>query len=106
LVKVYFKNVHPNFPEGGLMSQYLYEMEIGQSISLRGPFGKLKYLGDGNFEKLIKFKPRTVESINAKHLVFLAGGSGITPFYQVRTIFYILRLFNQPSKIMIVQKLL
>lgn len=83
LVKVYFKNVHPNFPEGGIMSQYLNDMSIGEFINVRGPFGKLKYLGDGNFEKLVKFKPRTVENINAKHLVFLAGGSGITPFYQV-----------------------
>ena len=63
LVKVYFKNVHPNFPEGGIMSQYLYDMQIGESINVRG-------------------------NISAKHLVFLAGGSGITPFYQVRVLNY------------------
>lgn len=90
LIKVYFKNVHPNFPEGGLMSQYLNDMNIGEFINVRGPFGKLKYFGDGNFEQLVKFKPRTIVIKNYKHLIFLAGGSGITPFYQVIFILFTL----------------
>jgi cytochrome-b5 reductase len=52
LIKVYFKNVHPQFPDGGKMSQYLNDLEIGESIKVRGPYGKLTYLGDGNFKIL------------------------------------------------------
>ena len=65
------------------MSQFLNDMKIGESINVRGPFGKLKYLGDGNFEKLIKYKPKTTIKLKFDHLICLAGGSGITPFYQV-----------------------
>lgn len=80
---MYFKNTHPKFPEGGIMSQHLNQINIGENVDFRGPFGKLKYLGDGNFEKLVKIKPRTLVNKNYKHLVCLAGGTGITPFYQV-----------------------
>lgn len=41
LIKVYFKNVHPNFPNGGLMSQYIHGLEIGQTLDIRGPTGRL-----------------------------------------------------------------
>lgn len=41
LIKVYFKNVHPNFPNGGLMSQYIHELEVGQTLLIRGPTGRL-----------------------------------------------------------------
>ncbi len=52
LVKVYFKDVHPQFPEGGKMSQYLNDIPLDSYINVRGPFGKLTYLGDGNFKIL------------------------------------------------------
>ncbi|VAI69678.1 unnamed protein product [Triticum turgidum subsp. durum] len=31
LVKVYFKNEHPKFPDGGLMTQYLESLQVGSS---------------------------------------------------------------------------
>ena len=45
--QVYFKDVHPKFPEGGKMSQHLENMSIGDFIDVRGPNGLLKYLGKG-----------------------------------------------------------
>ena len=47
LIKVYYKNTHPNFPEGGKMSQYLASLDLGASLKIRGPFGRLSYFGDG-----------------------------------------------------------
>ncbi len=41
LIKVYFKNVHPKFPNGGLMSQYIHGLEVGQTLDMRGPTGRL-----------------------------------------------------------------
>ena len=47
-VQVYFKGVHPKFPDGGKMSQHLDSLTIGSMIEIRGPSGKLTYLGRGN----------------------------------------------------------
>lgn len=49
VIKVYRKNVHPRFPDGGLMSQYLEMMEPGQTMFFEGPKGRLTYLGYGEF---------------------------------------------------------
>ncbi|XP_064600681.1 NADH-cytochrome b5 reductase 3-like isoform X2 [Liolophura sinensis] len=87
VIKVYFKNVHPKFPDGGKMSQHLESMSIGDYIDVRGPNGLLKYSGKGTFsirpDK--KSPPRTV---TAKKVGMIAGGTGITPMLQlVRQVF-------------------
>lgn len=41
LIKVYFKNQHPKFPNGGLMSQYIHGLRVGQTLDVRGPTGRL-----------------------------------------------------------------
>lgn len=82
VVKVYFKDVHPKFPAGGKMSQYLDQMKIGDKIAFRGPSGRLQYLGNGQFsiKKLRKDPPKTV---TAKRVNMIAGGTGITPMLQL-----------------------
>lgn len=82
VVKVYRKNVHPKFPDGGKMTQFLDSMEIGDKIAFRGPSGKLQYLGNGKFsiKKLRKDPPQIV---NVKKVNMIAGGSGITPMLQL-----------------------
>ncbi|XP_061386916.1 NADH-cytochrome b5 reductase 3 isoform X2 [Musca vetustissima] len=82
VVKVYFKDVHPKFPAGGKMSQYLDQMKIGDKIAFRGPSGRLQYLGNGSFsiKKLRKDPPKTV---TAKRVNMIAGGTGITPMLQL-----------------------
>ncbi|KAK1327581.1 hypothetical protein QTO34_012870 [Cnephaeus nilssonii] len=49
VIKVYFKDTHPKFPNGGKMSQYLEGMKIGDTIEFRGPNGLLVYQGKGKF---------------------------------------------------------
>ena len=46
LSQVYFKDVHPKFPAGGKMTQYLENLKIGDTIDVRGPNGKIEYIGD------------------------------------------------------------
>ncbi|KAH1213896.1 Nitrate reductase [NADH] 2 [Glycine max] len=75
-IKVYFKGVHPKFPKGGLMSQHLDSLSIGSVLDVKGPLGHIEYTGRGNF--LVHGKQRF-----AKRLAMLAGGTGITPIYQV-----------------------
>lgn len=69
---MYFKNVHPKFPNGGKMSQYLEGMKIGDTIDFRGPSGRLQYAGNGIFliRKLKKDPPNRVP---AKKLNMIAG---------------------------------
>lgn len=76
VVKVYFKGVHPKFPNGGAMSQHLDSLPIGSDLDVKGPLGHIEYTGRGNF--LVHGKHRF-----AKKLAMLAGGTGITPIYQV-----------------------
>lgn len=82
VIKVYFKNVHPKFPEGGKMTQHLENLNIGDTIDVRGPSGRLVYLGDGNFsiKKMRKDPPQTVK---ASKINMIAGGTGITPMLQL-----------------------
>ncbi|XP_050296863.1 NADH-cytochrome b5 reductase 3 isoform X2 [Anthonomus grandis grandis] len=82
VVKIYFKNVHPKFPNGGLMTQYLEAMKIGDTIDFRGPSGRIQYVSPGTFSirKLRKDPPVTVK-VNKINLI--AGGVGITPILQL-----------------------
>ncbi|KAL3572585.1 hypothetical protein D5086_026489 [Populus alba] len=76
VIKVYFKGVHPKFPNGGQMSQYLDSLSLGSVVDVKGPLGHIEYAGRGNF--MVHGKPKF-----AKKLAMLAGGTGITPIYQV-----------------------
>lgn len=82
VVKIYYKNVHPKFPEGGKMSQYLESLRIGDTIDFRGPNGLLVYKGKGSFAiKADKKSPPVMTT--AKHVGMIAGGTGITPMLQI-----------------------
>ena len=76
VIKVYFKDVHPKFPAGGKMSQYLDGLTVGDTIDIKGPIGHFTYFGNGRVQ--IHKTER-----NVKELGFICGGTGITPAYQV-----------------------
>lgn len=77
LIKVYFKGEHPKFPNGGLMSQHLDSLPIGSVLDIKGPLGHIHYTGCGNF--LMDGSKKRF----ARRLAMIAGGTGITPMYQV-----------------------
>ncbi|MBN3322002.1 NB5R3 reductase, partial [Atractosteus spatula] len=82
VVKIYYKNVNPKFPEGGKMSQYLESLRIGDTIDFRGPSGLLVYQGKGRFAIRPDKKSDPVIK-TAKNLGMIAGGTGITPMLQI-----------------------
>uniref|UniRef100_A0A8W7PWN5 NADH-cytochrome b5 reductase n=1 Tax=Anopheles coluzzii TaxID=1518534 RepID=A0A8W7PWN5_ANOCL len=82
VVKVYKKNVHPKFPDGGKMSQYLEGMSIGDKIAFRGPSGRLQYLGNGRFS-IKKLRKDPAQIYEATQVGLIAGGTGITPMLQL-----------------------
>jgi nitrate reductase (NAD(P)H) len=76
LIKVYFKDEDPKYPNGGLMSQYLDSLPLGATIDIKGPIGHIEYAARGGF---------VVNGVRrfARRLAMVAGGTGITPVYQV-----------------------
>lgn len=82
VVKIYFRDVHPKFPEGGKMSQYLESLQVGETVDFRGPEGLLEYLGHGQFS-VQPDKKSAGEMKMAKSLGLIAGGTGITPMLQL-----------------------
>jgi len=59
------------------MSQYVDNMKIGDTMLMEGPKGRLQYEGYGNFT--IAKKP----VVDKMKIGCVAGGTGITPCYQV-----------------------
>ncbi|KAJ8445136.1 hypothetical protein Cgig2_029508 [Carnegiea gigantea] len=76
VVKIYFKEQHPKFPNGGVMSQHLDSLPLGSLLEVKGPLGHIEYNGRGHFT--VHGNPK-----RAKKLAMIAGGTGITPIYQV-----------------------
>lgn len=74
LIKVYFPT--KDFPAGGALTQHLDSLKVGDTIDFKGPLGEIEYKGRGRF--VIHGKERTVGEV-----AMVAGGSGITPIYQV-----------------------
>ncbi|KAI2499635.1 oxidoreductase [Fragilaria crotonensis] len=81
VIKVYKAGVHPKFPEGGKLSQYLDTLKIGDTLDMKGPKGHLTWLGKGSFTVKVVKKP--LETRKATHIGMIAGGTGITPMLQV-----------------------
>lgn len=61
--------------EGGPMSTYLHDMAPGQRLDIKGPLPKYPW-----------------EANKHKHIALVAGGTGITPMYQL-----IRAIFNNPD---------
>ena len=40
VIKVYFANVHPRFPDGGKLTQHLEKLQVGDTIAVKGPLGE------------------------------------------------------------------
>jgi nitrate reductase (NAD(P)H) len=75
-IKVYFKNVHPKFPDGGKVSQYMEAMNVGDMLRVKGPLGHFEYVGRGCVI-------HNGAERHLKHLGLICGGTGLTPAYQI-----------------------
>lgn len=74
LIKVYKPD--KGHPTGGHLSQLLDSLEIDETIEVRGPLGSFLYLGHGCWTF-------GTHSGRACRIVTMAGGTGITPIYQL-----------------------
>ena len=58
------------------MSQYLERMSLGDTIEVKGPLGHFVYEGRGAYRN-------SGASGSAKTMSMIAGGTGITPMFQI-----------------------
>ncbi|KAL5963016.1 NADH-cytochrome b5 reductase 3 [Taenia solium] len=93
LIKAYRKNVNPNFPAGGKMTQYLESLDVGDAMEVSGPSGLIHYCGDGLFE----VKGGSTRKVLATNVNMICGGTGLTPMYQLLK--YILNSSSDKTKI-------
>ncbi|KAH6940992.1 hypothetical protein HPB50_011848 [Hyalomma asiaticum] len=78
MVKVYPAGVSRKYPNGGLMSQYLDNLQPGDTIEVQGPKGRFVYEGRGHFATA---DGRRMPLVTRLGLV--AAGSGVTPMLQL-----------------------
>ena len=69
IIKIYFPT--PCKP-GGEMTQKLEDLKIGDTVKIKGPEGKISYMGNGNFDIMGYF-------LHCEKVNFIVGGTGITP---------------------------
>ncbi|KAF9981020.1 hypothetical protein BGZ75_007715 [Mortierella antarctica] len=77
VVKIYFKDTEPRFPEGGVVSQYLDSMTVGERIAIKGPTGSFTYNGQGQYSHSSGRKGK------CSQIGMICGGTGLTPMYQI-----------------------
>jgi cytochrome-b5 reductase len=76
VIKTYYKDEHPRFPDGGWLSQYMDKMKVGDELDFKGPTGKIVYDGDGVF--IIRGEKRKYKKVGC-----VSGGTGVTPCFQL-----------------------
>jgi NAD(P)H-flavin reductase len=76
VIKTYYKEEHPRFPDGGWLSQYMDNMKVGDELDFKGPTGKIVYEGAGVFN--IRGERRKYSKIGG-----ITGGTGVTPCFQL-----------------------
>ncbi|KAF0989618.1 hypothetical protein HZS_2861 [Henneguya salminicola] len=92
-IKIYFPT--KDYPQGGIISQYLHSLSLGNTIDISWPRGKIKYEGYGS-----QFLITDEGLITIDNITMIAGGTGITPMYQI--IRYITLLKNDKTKISLI----
>lgn len=80
LIKVYRRNVHPEFPDGGRLTQHLDGLPLGSAVEMRGPAGRFEYIGRG---LCTIGGGGAARRMDVGAFAMVAGGSGITPMLQL-----------------------
>jgi len=76
VIKIYRAGANPHFQHGGLLTQYLEKIDIGTKLRVKGPEGHIRHQSKGVLT--IHGHP-----LHVKKISMIAGGSGITPMYQL-----------------------
>ncbi|CAD8204579.1 unnamed protein product [Paramecium octaurelia] len=78
-IKIYRPNVHPQFPNGGELTPWLEKLDLNSELTIKRCLGKLCY---HNNQFIVRPKLNNTWS-QFDTVLFICGGSGITPAYQL-----------------------
>jgi len=82
LIKIYPGT--EQYPRGGVLSQYLDKLEIGDDVDFTGPFGRYEYLSNGDFtQRTLRSSGPSTAISGIKYVGLVAAGTGITPIWQM-----------------------
>merc|ERR1712216_1062372 len=87
VIKVY-SPLPPKFPDGGVLTQHMEALKVGDTLEFKGPLGEFDFDCESTSlprDSLSTFKTNGALGGSFKHLGMIAGGSGITPVLQVAT---------------------
>lgn len=79
----YFDLLIKTYPAPAKMSQHVEQMQLGDSIDVRGPLGHLEYLGRGQFSIKRRKPTKHTQEVQVSRIGMIAGGTGITPMMQI-----------------------
>lgn len=91
-IRVYFPNT--DHPDGGVLTQLLHKLELGEDVPVTGPHGKIEYHGHG------KFTIDGDKTLSIDAVTMIAGGTGISPMFRI--IRYIHYLENDRTRISLI----
>lgn len=74
VIKMYFPD---HQQPGGAFTQLLDKLRVGETIDVKGPLGEYEYLGDGHYSLMRQ------PAQHVQHIGMIAGGTGITPMWQI-----------------------
>jgi NAD(P)H-flavin reductase len=75
--QIYAAGQDPKHPKGDKMSQHLDRLRLGDKVDVKGPVGRFLYEG----REMAEIGGRPLPHV--ERLGMLAGGTGITPMYQL-----------------------
>jgi len=78
VIKIYFSGANENYPEGGALTQYLNQLNEGDTIDVKGPIGHIVYENGGKLIIDKKVRPKPV-----KKMTLMGGGTGVAPMLQL-----------------------
>lgn len=65
------------------MSLHINSLKINDTLTIKHPYGRFNYQGNGNIRiRNIGANP-TYKNTKVQRLYMIAGGTGITPIYQI-----------------------
>jgi nitrate reductase (NAD(P)H) len=78
VIKIYFSGANASYPGGGALTQFLNQLNEGDTIDVKGPVGHIVYENGGKLIIDKKLRPN-----NVKKMTLMGGGTGVAPMLQL-----------------------
>ena len=68
VIKIYFSGANESYPEGGALTQYLNQLNEGDTIDVKGPIGHIVYENGGKLiiDKKVPAEPGEEDDVDGR----------------------------------------